>query len=215
MSTKSAAIVVSAGRGARYGGLKQLEPFGGRRVVDISLAVAAKSVQYVVCVKVPGIDFGDLEADAVTDGGATRSDSVRAGLLMLPRDIEFVLIHDAARPLATAALYKRILARLQEGSEAVIPVVGIADTVKEIIHNEVVATLDRSRLYRVQTPQGFRRSVLELAYQSDGTATDDSQLVEELGVTVDAVPGEQNNFKITTIADLERAKELLERDAIS
>ncbi len=211
---KSAAIVVSAGTGVRFGGFKQLELIGDRRVVDISLSIARKSVDYVVCVKVPGADFGDLEADVVTDGGATRSDSVRAGLEKVPEGYELVLVHDAARPLASAALYERVLARLEEGAQAVIPVLGITDTVKEIVGNQVIATLDRSKLFRVQTPQGFQRAVLERAYQTRAAATDDSQLVEQLGVSVEAVLGEENNFKITTIADLERVKELLSRDGI-
>ncbi|TAN31325.1 MAG: 2-C-methyl-D-erythritol 4-phosphate cytidylyltransferase [Actinomycetota bacterium] len=209
MSIRSAAIVVSAGKGVRFGGLKQLAPIGDRRVVDISLSIANKCVDFVICVKVPGMDFGGLEADLVVEGGATRSESVRAGIAMLPSEVKWVLVHDAARPLASIGLYERILSRLEDGAPAVVPVLGITDTVKEVVGNKVVSTLDRSRLFRVQTPQGFQRSVLELAYQAHVNANDDSQLVEEIGVSVEAILGDENNFKITTSADLERAKDLV------
>lgn len=209
MSMRSAAVVVSAGSGVRFGGPKQLELIGDQRVVDLSLSIARKCVDFVICVKLPGTDFGELEADVVVDGGATRSDSVRAGLAELPREIKWVLVHDAARPLASVDLYGRVLGRLEDGAPAVIPVLAIVDTVKEVVGNKVVATLDRSRLFRVQTPQGFQKSVIELAYQSRTDVTDDSQLVEQMGVTVEAILGEEDNFKITTLADLERVKELV------
>ncbi len=209
MSIRSAAIVVSAGKGVRFGGLKQLALIEDRRVVDISLSIANKCVDYVVCVKVPGVDFGELEADLIVEGGTTRSESVRAGIAKLPDQVKWVLIHDAARPLASIGLYERILGRLEDGAPAVVPVLGITDTVKEVVGNKVVSTLDRSRLFRAQTPQGFQRSVLELAYQSHVNTTDDSQLVEEIGIAVEAILGDENNFKITTSADLEQARDLV------
>ncbi|NNN11523.1 MAG: 2-C-methyl-D-erythritol 4-phosphate cytidylyltransferase [Acidimicrobiaceae bacterium] len=209
MTIRSAAIVVSAGIGIRFGGLKQLAVIGDRRVVDVSISIARKCVDYVVCVKVPDVDFGELEADLVVEGGATRTESVRAGLAKLPNDIKWVLVHDAARPLASAGLYERVLGRLEDGAPAVVPVLGIADTVKEVVGNKVVSTLDRSRLFRVQTPQGFQRSILELAYQSHTDATDDSQMVEQIGVAVEAILGDESNFKITTSADLERARNMV------
>lgn len=214
MSIRSATIVVSAGKGIRFGGLKQLAFIGDRRVVDVSISVARKSVDYVVCVKVPDVDFGELEADLVVEGGATRTESVRAGLAKLPNDIKWVLVHDAARPLASVGLYERVLGRLEDGAPAVVPVLGIADTVKEVVGNKVVSTLDRSRLFRVQTPQGFQRSILELAYQSHADATDDSQMVEQIGVAVEAILGDESNFKITTSADLERARDLVRDSGI-
>jgi len=209
VSIRSAAIVVSAGKGVRFGGLKQLALIEDRRIVDISLSIANKCVDYVICVKVPGVDFGDLEADLIVEGGTTRSESVRAGIAKLPDQVKWVLIHDAARPLASIGLYERILSRLEDGAPAVVPVLGITDTVKEVVGNKVVSTLDRSRLFRAQTPQGFQRSVLELAYQSHAISTDDSQLVEEIGIAVEAILGDENNFKITTSADLQQARDLV------
>lgn len=209
MGFKSAAIVVSAGTGVRFGGLKQLGSLGGRRVIDVSLSVANKAVDFVVCVKVPDVDFGDLEANVVVNGGSTRSESVRAGLSVLPGDVQHVLVHDAARPLASGELYGRVLESLNNGAQAVVPVIAITDTVKEVIGNKVSSTLDRSRLFRVQTPQGFQRSVLELAHSFGFEANDDSQLVENMGITVEAIVGSRYNFKITEGPDLVRAENFL------
>lgn len=208
MGLSTAAIVVAAGKGERFGGYKQLMPLGSRRVLDASLSVASSAVDVVICVKPPGMDCGELEADVIVDGGATRSESVRAGLRELPSKVTIVLVHDAARPLASADLYHRIIDRLLNGAEAVIPVVSMTDTVKEVIGNKVASTLDRSRLFRVQTPQGFQRKVLELAHESQFEATDDSQLVEQIGISVEAIIGEESNFKITTARDLEFIREL-------
>lgn len=210
MGKRSAAIVVSAGQGLRFGGLKQLEMLGDKRVIDASLAVAKRCVDYVVCVKVPGVDFGNLNADVVVDGGATRSDSVRAGLYALPSDTQVVLVHDGARPFASPNLYYKILDRLNGGSKAVIPVIAMSDTVKEVSGEMVLKTIDRSRIVRVQTPQGFQRDILDLAYKNHIDATDDSYLVETLGVIVETISGEDVNFKITTQADLNYAKEIYE-----
>lgn len=209
MRIKVAAIIVAAGTGTRFGGLKQLELLEGRRIVDISLTTARAFVDYVICVKTPGVDFGSLDADMVIDGGETRSGSVRMGLEALPEDVEFVLVHDAARPLASGNLYLEVLSKLEQGSRAVVPVVAVSDTVKEVEHGRVIRTPDRSRLFLTQTPQGFSKVVLVEAHRAGLDGTDDAQLAELIGVPVDVVPGETGNFKITTMEDLERASYLL------
>lgn len=209
MRIKVAAIIVAAGTGTRFGGLKQLELLEGRRIVDISLTTARAFVDYVICVKTPGVDFGSLDADMVIDGGETRSGSVRMGLEALPEDVEFVLVHDAARPLASGNLYLEVLSKLEQGSRAVVPVVAVSDTVKEVEHGRVIRTPDRSRLFLSQTPQGFSKVVLVEAHRAGLDGTDDAQLAELIGVPVDVVPGETGNFKITTMEDLERASYLL------
>ena len=209
MRIKVAAIIVAAGTGTRFGGLKQLEFLEGRRIVDISLTTARAFVDYVICVKTPGVDFGSLDADMVIDGGETRSGSVRMGIEALPEDVEFVLVHDAARPLASGNLYLEVLSKLEQGSRAVVPVVAVSDTVKEVEHGRVIRTPDRSRLFLTQTPQGFSKVVLVEAHRAGLDGTDDAQLAELIGVPVDVVPGETGNFKITTMEDLERASYLL------
>jgi 2-C-methyl-D-erythritol 4-phosphate cytidylyltransferase len=143
---------------------------------------------------------GDREpnADVVVAGGATRSASVRAGLAAVPADAEVIVVHDAARPLASAQLWEHVVASAQVGHEAVVPVVPIIDTLREVDGG----TVDRTRFVAVQTPQGFVAAVLRRAHESGAEGTDDASLVEAIGGKVLVVDGEPENRKITTTADL-------------
>jgi 2-C-methyl-D-erythritol 4-phosphate cytidylyltransferase/2-C-methyl-D-erythritol 2,4-cyclodiphosphate synthase len=146
----------------------------------------------------------------VVVGGAERVDSVRAGLSALPREAQLVLVHDAARPLATRELFARVAAAARAGGAAV-PALAVVDTLKRVDGAGRLATVARDGLFSVQTPQGFRRELLERAHaQSDGGAavTDDAMVVEALGAAVARVDGEPWNLKITTPADLEFARRL-------
>lgn len=140
----------------------------------------------------------------VLPGGATRQDSVRLGLGSLPDDVDIVLVHDAARPFVPAAVVARVVAAVVAGADAVVPVLPVSDTVKQVNSaGAVVATPDRSVLRLTQTPQGFRRSLLERAYSAEGlVATDDAGLVEQIGGLVHAVDGDPLAFKITGPLDL-------------
>ena len=144
----------------------------------------------------------------VVAGGGTRQDSVAAGLASLPAAVEFVLVHDAARALVPVAVVEAVVRALRAGAEAVIPVLPVPDTVKQVdAHDRVVATLDRRVLRLVQTPQGFRRDVLMAAHAAAPTsgdlpATDDAGLVERLGRPVLTVPGAEEAFKVTRPLDL-------------
>lgn len=191
------AIVVAGGSGSRYGGHKQFEALAGRRVVDWSLAAAREACDGVVLVVPAGVQ----EAGAVT-GGATRSDSVRAGLAAVPDDAEVVLVHDAARPLAGPDLFARAIAAVRAGADGVVPVVPVTDTVKRVDGELVVETLDRSSLVAVQTPQAFDARMLRDAHASGGDATDDAGLVESIGGKVVVVDGDRWNIKLTTPEDL-------------
>ncbi len=145
----------------------------------------------------------------VVVGGATRQESVAAGLAGLDPDIDVVLVHDVARPFVPVAVIDAVLAALASGAAAVVPIVEVHDTIRRI---DASATLgepvDRSTLAAIQTPQGFRRDLLVQAHAQavDTTATDDACLIEALGVRVVAVPGAAESFKITTAADLIRAE---------
>lgn len=143
---------------------------------------------------------GDREpmVDVVVAGGATRSESVRAGLAAVPSDAGIVLVHDAARPLASLDLWRRVLAAVASGSEAVVPAVPLVDTLREVGGG----TVDRTRYVAVQTPQGFRADALRRAHESAAEGTDDASLVEAIGGMVLVVDGESENRKITTQADL-------------
>jgi 2-C-methyl-D-erythritol 4-phosphate cytidylyltransferase len=146
----------------------------------------------------------------VVRGGAERQDSVRLALAALDPAAELVLVHDAARCLTPPSVVEDVVACLRGGADAVVPVLPVADTVKQVAGEQVVATLDRAVLRAVQTPQGFRRSVLEAAHGSGlPAATDDAGLVEALGGTVMTVPGSEEAFKVTRPLDLLLAEAVL------
>jgi 2-C-methyl-D-erythritol 4-phosphate cytidylyltransferase len=205
MAMKVCAIVLAAGSGSRFGGLKQFEDLGGRPVLDWSLEVAAASCDAVVLVGPPGL----LAERGAVAGGATRSESVRAGLAAVPPGTEIVVIHDSARPLADAALYERVVAAVVAGADAAIPAVPVTDTIKRVEGTLVAATIDRSTLVAVQTPQAFRVNVLRDAHARGGEATDDAALVELIGGKVVTVEGDRRNLKLTTRDDLVVARALV------
>lgn len=206
-------IVVAGGSGTRFGSLKQLEPLGGRRVLDLAVdalrqGTSAAALDGVVVV-VPDTVIGsvDLPGDLVVAGAGTRAGSVRAGLAALPEDADRVLVHDGARPLVSAAVVERVVAGLDE-APAVVPVMPVTDSLRLVDGGAV----DRSKFLAVQTPQGFHRTVLERAHDSvpdASIATDDASLVDALGERVVHVDGDASNLKITTPADLAIADVLL------
>lgn len=147
----------------------------------------------------------------VVPGGAERQASVAAALAAVPPGPEIVLVHDAARALTPPELVEAVAAAVRAGRPAVIPVLPVVDTIKEVGAEEtVLGTVDRSVLRIVQTPQGFRRSVLAAAHAAAGDAlTDDAGLVEKQGVPVSCVPGSEYALKITRPFDLALAEHLL------
>lgn len=149
---------------------------------------------------------------AVVTGGATRQASVAAGLDALWADIEIVLVHDAARALTPPAVFERVIAAVDAGAAGAIPVLPVIDTIKRVEADRIVAAVDRSELSAAQTPQGFRRGILDAAYRSaDRDFTDDAALVAAAGHPVAVVEGDERAFKITTPADMERARSLVAR----
>ncbi len=209
-------ILVAGGSGSRFGGDKQHADVGGRSVLDRSIDVAARSCDGVVVVlpaaeaeakpETPDSGTGGHGADVVVAGGATRAASVRAGLEAIPSDAAFVLVHDAARPLATAVLFDRVILALMGGAEAVVPAIPVVDSVR----HRVDGSVDRSELVVVQTPQGFVAHRLRQAHASAGEASDDATLVEEIGGTVTLIDGEVSNLKLTYPHDLHTARALLD-----
>ena len=213
------AIVAAGGRGERLGAdvAKALVLLGGEPlVVHACRALRSAGVEEVV-VAAPAESVDAVAAllpeVRVVAGGATRTASVRRALAELSSDVDVVLVHDAARALAPPSLVRRVVEAVDAGADAVVPVVPVADTVKQVdMRGVVVATVDREMLRAVQTPQGFRRSVLVAAHDAGGAdidATDDAGLVERLGVTVLTVPGAVEAMKVTTPADLLVADALL------
>jgi 2-C-methyl-D-erythritol 4-phosphate cytidylyltransferase len=141
-------------------------------------------------------------ADRVVAGGDTRAASVRAGLRVVPQDADIVVVHDAARPLASTDLFRAVVDAVIRGAEGAIPGVPVSDTLKRVDRTVVCDTVDRSDLVQVQTPQAFRASTLRRGHASEPEATDDAAVVEALGGVVVVVPGEDGNIKITTPGDL-------------
>jgi 2-C-methyl-D-erythritol 4-phosphate cytidylyltransferase len=152
---------------------------------------------------------------AAVPGGATRPASVAAGLACVPDSAEFVLVHDAARPLAPPEVVDRVVAALRAGAEGAVPALPMADTVKRVgADGSVAETLDRGALRAVQTPQGFPARVLRDALAAHaGDATDCASMVEQMGRPVVCVEGDERAFKVTTPADLARAGQLAGEDA--
>lgn len=202
-------VVVAAGSGRRFGAVKQFSMLGPERVVDRSVRMAAGSCDGVVVV-VPENALGGPDgefplADVVIGGGATRTESSRAGVGAVPEGVGVILVHDAARPLAGAEVFERVIEAVRGGAAAVVPVVEVADTIRGLDGYVV----DRERLRAVQTPQGFVAAVLRDALEVGGQATDDAGAVEAVGHEVRMVAGDPINRKITTPADLLFARALI------
>ena len=230
----AAVIVPAAGRGERLGpGLpKALRPLNGvPMLVHAVRALTSASAVSLVVIAAPedGVDevqralvehgLVDTESSGaalvVVAGGDTRQESVARALLAIPNHIDIVLVHDAARPLVPSALVDSVISAVRAGADAVVPGVGVADTIKSVdAAGRVVGTLDRSALRAVQTPQGFRRSVLTAAHAAADPslpATDDAGLVEALGGTVLVIAGDEEAFKVTRPLDLVLAEAVLAR----
>lgn len=207
------AVVVAAGRGARFGGElpKQYQPLAGHRVLDWSLAAARAATDGVVLVVPPDrVDVDEPGADIVVAGGDSRSSSVRAGLDAVPSTADVVVVHDAARPLALPALFESVVEAVRGGADGAVPGLPVTDTIKRVRSARVVETLERASLVAVQTPQAFRADALRRAHADGGEATDDAGLVEAQGGEVVVVLGDPANRKVTTPDDLARAARILE-----
>ncbi|MGW0392286.1 2-C-methyl-D-erythritol 4-phosphate cytidylyltransferase [Streptomyces sp. NPDC003042] len=233
---RTAAVIPAAGRGVRLGpgAPKALRTLGGTPMLIHAVRAMARSRAVSLVVVVAPSD-GVAEVRHMLDehalperteimvvpGGETRQASVRAGLDALPQDITAVLIHDAARPLVPVDTVDAVVEAVRDGAPAVVPAMPLADTVKEVEPGRpgepepVVATPERARLRAVQTPQGFDLATLlraheKIAVNGEG-ATDDAGMVERLGVTVVAVPGHEEAFKVTRPLDLVLAEAVLAR----
>lgn len=211
---RTAAIVVAGGAGTRFGSPKQFLELGGTSVAAHSV-IAARSVADLVVLVTPADSPDSHGADRVVCGGATRADSVRAGLEAVGPEFEIIIVHDAARPLATSALFAAVVAALEDSDvDGAICAVSVTDTIKRVAEiqgrRQVVETMPRDELVAVQTPQAFRAGILRAAHAAGDQATDDAGLVEAIGGTISVVAGEPENFKLTTPADLSAAQSILE-----
>jgi 2-C-methyl-D-erythritol 4-phosphate cytidylyltransferase len=218
--SRVSAVVVAAGEGRRFGGPKQFAALRGRAVLDWSLAAFQTNpyVDAIVLVLSNTTQGGKYAArypkvSAVIRGGERRQESVANGVAGLKADsADIVLVHDGARPLVTQELIERVIEAARRTGAAV-PGIPLEDTIKETADNRVVRTLERTRLFRIQTPQGFAYGLLKRALDralTEGAAgTDESMLVERLGEAVAVVAGDPRNIKITSPLDLAMAEVFL------
>ena len=205
----SAAIIAGAGMGHRLGAdiPKALIQIDGVTLIERAFAALSPVVDEIVITAPAGYEdqFRAIVGDSATviTGGVLRSDSVNVALKSLSPSTKYVLVHDAARALATSELAQRVLHGLTSGESAVIPALSVVDTIKEVDRDGYVrSTPDRSILRAVQTPQGFSVDVLKRAHEASEDATDDAALVEALGVKVKTIPGEARAMKITNPEDI-------------
>jgi len=212
MINKTAAIIAAAGMGHRLGANlpKSLVKLIDKTLLENAVANLAPVAQLLIVTAPAGYEaeykklLGE-EVEVIT-GGVLRSDSIRIAMAKIPNNYEYVLVHDAARALASTRLASEVINQLIRGQQAVIPTLEVIDTIKEVDPQGYVRnTLNRASLKIVQTPQGFNRSVLERAHQASEDATDDAALVEALGIKVKTIAGEEQAFKITTKGDIQKA----------
>lgn len=219
---KVTAIIVAAGQGKRFGSAKQFAPFREKLILDWTIEAFElhDRVDEIILV-LP--DEKEREkylsrfekVSAVVKGGRLRQDSVVHGFESVrAEETRIVLVHDGVRPLVSREVISRVVEEAQR-SGAAIPAIPVDDTIKEIAQGQVARTLDRKKLVRVQTPQGFSYEVLEKALrraQKDGFyGTDEASLVERIGRPVAVVEGDPRNIKVTTPADLKIAEALFEK----
>lgn len=219
-----AALVPAAGKGERLGpGIpKALREIAGTpMLVHAVKALAASPVVEVVVVAAPEASVEEVRAllarqefsadVSVVEGGDSRSESVARALIALPEDVDVVLVHDAARPLVPVEVVTGVANAIRDGHEAVIPVISVTDTIKSVTdEGAILGTIPREQLRATQTPQGFRRDVLQRAHaEVDSPVTDDAGMVESLGVTVHAIDGHEEAFKVTKPLDFLLAEAVL------
>ncbi len=207
-------IIPAGGSGERLGASipKALVQLADRTLIEHCVSRIAPIANQIIVAAPAGYEekFRSLLGDdiLVVTGGITRTDSVRAALSRATSD--YILVHDAARSLASTQLAGRVIDALASGEKAVIPVLPVIDTIKNVDHNNfVITTHDRNALRAVQTPQGFEAQTLRAAHATSDDATDDAGLVEALNIPVKVVEGEDRAFKITVPEDLARAQRAL------
>ncbi|HCS54554.1 2-C-methyl-D-erythritol 4-phosphate cytidylyltransferase [Rubinisphaera sp.] len=225
MSSKFGVILPAAGKSSRFSKNQRKKPFvdlKGRaiwlRAVEhfVNRSDVAKTIvvispedrEYFTTKFQPNLAFMDIE---VVDGGAERADSVLNGLAHLGNDIDFVAVHDAARPLLTKKWVDRVFAAAIE-HEAAILGIPVTSTMKRVNKGRIEETVSRDQMWLAQTPQVFRKELLQEAYDKRGEfqPTDEAQLVERLGVPVHIVEGSAMNLKVTTADDFRMAEALVD-----
>lgn len=209
-------VVLAGGGGTRFGGLKQFAQLDGKSLLERVVDVAAGCCDGVVVVLPAGHVWPGAGVRAT--GGSTRAESVRAGLAALPADVTIACITDAAHPLASAALYERVVAAVRAGADAALPGLPLTDAVKRVepfagqdtgLLGLAGATTAAGGSVSAQMPMAFSVPVLLRAHEQIEDAVEDSAMVSAAGGRVVVVPGEPTNVHVTTPAELAVAQALL------
>ena len=203
------ALVLAAGSGRRFGGLKQLSPLGEARVIDHVVATAIAACDRVALVLPAGLDWDGDPVDALATGGATHLASTRAGLAAIPGTATTIVIVAASHPLAGVALYRATIDAVAAGADCAVPIGGFPDAIKRLDGDRVVGTVDRTDLGHSQSPSAYRAELLRRALADEGETAEEVEQMERMGARVIAVPGEPTNLHIATVRDLEMAEALL------
>ncbi|MHA1416849.1 MAG: 2-C-methyl-D-erythritol 4-phosphate cytidylyltransferase [Candidatus Heimdallarchaeaceae archaeon] len=214
----NAAIILAGGTGERFGAEipKQFISLNGKPVIQWTIEIFKSYPKIddiiVVCNPEWMSEVKKIYNNVIlAEAGKTRQESSRSGILACREETEYVIVHDAVRPLLDHKVLDRCFAKLEEGNHAVLTVIPSTDTLVSVDKDKVIRMENRNIIYRAQTPQCFKYKVLKKAHLNakDNTATDDGRLVLEQGIELVTVPGNERNIKITTYADLYTAERLM------
>lgn len=206
------AIVLAGGTARRFGDRpKQFERVGGVRMVDRTVAAARRTCDGVVLVLPPGRAWDGAAVDAVAPGGDHQSDSLRAGLALVPPSAAIVVVADPAHPLASAALFTSVIEAVRSGVDGAVLVLPILEVVQRVVDGRVVATLPKADLVLTQSPHAFRASALRAVHVARPRPVENSGLLVDHGYTVVTVPGDPVNLHVTTPDELAMADALAGR----
>lgn len=222
-------LIVAGGKGLRMGGSmpKQFLPIGGKPILMHTIEAFRKALANAKLVLVLPAEqqdywqelckkYGFLSPHRIADGGATRFHSVRNGLSLLPEDEDAVVgIHDGVRPFVSAETIRRCFSAAAEG-KAVVPVVPVIETLRQILPDGKSTTRSRDEYRLVQTPQTFPLPLLREAYRQpySDVFTDDASVVEAFGKEITMIEGNRENIKLTTPADLSYAEFMITQDEL-
>ncbi len=214
-----AAIILAAGRSLRAKTDKQFLQIDGKYLIEITISRFLSEVdEIIVALSTENIKkYSNIFSDRkikIVEGGSTRLESLINASKKLSDDSKIILVHDGARPFVSKNLINKII-EVSKLYGCAVPILPLKDTVKEvdITNNRIIKTIERSKHFSIQTPQGYKREVFEKIIKSisDTSLTDDSQIAESLGIEVKTVSGEETNIKITTPLDIEIAGVIYEK----
>lgn len=205
---KIGALITAAGAGTRLGVRKQfLDLAPSERLVDRAVATTREVADWVGVILPEDHPWDGPAVDACCAGGGSRYDSIAAGLALVPSSIEVIIIHSASHPLASPDLARTLVDAIKAGADGAVPFLEAVDVIKRQVDGRLV-TVGREGYGAAQCPMAFSRAMLDRAFAETSDGIEESQLVESIGGTVLAVPGEVSNIHVTDQASLDMARNL-------